>query len=124
MFEPIGEKQWAEGWDPRPIYPDDIKPAVGAVFTTTAEGEPSIWTITRYEPGRTIEYSVVSPGQYTTQISVFCKSIEHAITEVTVTYRITGLSEKGNEFGREHKSQISAIMNHWRHHISQALAAG
>jgi hypothetical protein len=123
MFEPIGEKEWAQGWDPNPIYPDVIKPVEGAVFTTREKGEPSIWTITRYERGRTIEYSVVSPGHDTTQISVACKGIAESVTEVTVSYRITGLSEQGNEYGLEHKSMFGSVMDHWRERISLALAA-
>ncbi len=121
MFEPIGEKRWAEGWDPKPIYPDDIEPNVGTVFETLGKkGVPSIWTICRYEKNRKIEYNVVTPGHDVTQITVLCLS-SGGKTHVEVTYRITGLAEKGNELGRAHKDHYSELMEHWHEHISRAL---
>lgn len=122
MFEPIGEKRWSPGWNPQAVFPDDIKAAEGTVFTTEgSKGPRSIWTIVRYVPNKTIEYSVVTPDFGTTQLVVACKAPGASKTEVTVTYRITGLSEKGNKYGRDHKGHFAAYMEHWREHISQAL---
>jgi len=125
MFEPIGEKQWAQGWDPQAIFPPDIEPAEGTVFETLgSKGVPSIWTITHFDLDREIEYTVVTPGHDTTQVVVTCKSVGPTKTEVSVIYRITGLSEKGNEFGRAHKLNFNSIMEHWREHVSLALKGG
>jgi hypothetical protein len=122
MFEPLGEKAWAQGWNPQPIYPVDIKPEVGTVFQTEgSKGIPSTWIMTRYEHDQTVEYSVFTPGHDTTQIVVTCHSLSPNKTEVHVTYCITGLSVKGNEFGQSHKYHFAEIMEHWRIHVSGAL---
>jgi hypothetical protein len=121
MFEPLGEKQWAKGWEPVPVYPQDIPPAEGTVFVTHSKAEQSIWTITRYEAGKFIEYNVITPSHDATQVLVACHRINDHSSKVTVTYRITGLSESGNQFGRKHALHFTAIMDHWQETISEAL---
>jgi len=122
MFEPIGEKRWAEGWEPLPVYPSNIQASEGTVFSTKAKGGQSIWTITRYEKGKLVEYNVVTPSHDATLIAVVCKPLGDSKTEVSVTYRITSLSEKGSQFGREHSAQFNALMLHWQDQISGALS--
>ena len=122
MFEPVGEKQWAQGWDPQPIYPATMEAAEGTVFQTVGQkGGESIWTITKFERDKAIEYTVVTPGHDVTQVSVTCDGAGDQ-THVTVIYRITGLTEKGNEFGAEHSRAFSEVMDHWKTHVSLALA--
>ena len=123
MFEPEGEKQWAEGWEPTPIYPPKMPPAEGTVFQTTgSKGKPSIWIITRYVPNETIEYSVVTAEHDTTQISIACHKLSSKETSVAVTYRITGLSPKGNAFARMHSAHFHEILDDWQDRISDCLA--
>jgi hypothetical protein len=41
LFEPLGEKLWAEGWDPTMLYPSTGEVAVGTIFTTHHADEPT-----------------------------------------------------------------------------------
>jgi hypothetical protein len=101
FFEPVGEKNWAEGWAPVFATPADAQLHNGSVFTverphggTTLS---SVWTITRYEAPRVIEYHNVLIGVRTTRITVSCESVADGETHVAVRYVYTGLSDTGDK---------------------------
>lgn len=102
FFEPIGEKRWAEDWQPVFATPADAQLHDGSVFTVSrphpAGSAPvdSVWTVTRYEPPRTIEYRNVLAGLRATRISVRCEATTDRHTRVIVRYVYTGLSEVGD----------------------------
>lgn len=101
FFEPLGEKNWAEGWHPVFATPDDARLHDGSVFTVEAkspEGSPlhSVWAVSRYEPPRLIEYRNVLTGLRATQITVRCEPGGPGATRVTVRYVYHGLSPEGD----------------------------
>jgi hypothetical protein len=101
LFEPIGEKKWAEGWQPVFVSEADADLHDGSVFTVDRPGEggapiTSVWTITRYEPGRVIEYRNVLPGIRATRIIVRCEPTSDTDTRVTVRYTYHSLSTEGD----------------------------
>lgn len=50
LFEPEGERTWAEGWARLYLHPADGRATCGMVFTTGHGGEETIWTMVRHEP--------------------------------------------------------------------------
>ena len=106
LFEPLGEKNWAEGW--HPVFPaaDDLPLHDGSVFTVEAphpHGQgimKSVWTVTAHQPPHAIEYRNVIVGLRATRIEVRCAAAPGG-TRVTVSYTYTGLSDEGDKLIRE-----------------------
>jgi hypothetical protein len=97
LFEPEGERAWAEGWNPSYVHPTDGRAEQGMVFTTRHGGEETIWMMTRHEPAAGIvEYARVTPGSRAASVLVQCAALDLARTRVTVIYTFTGLSDAGN----------------------------
>jgi len=126
LFTPLGEKAWAAGWEPRPLFPADGAAQVGAVFTTNhpPQGE-SIWTMTAYDPASLhLAYLRVTPGVQVALIAVQCEDLHDGTTRATITYTFTALSAAGNE----KLAQVAAHHQHdlasWEHIINFYLAHG
>ena len=103
LFEPVGEKLWAEGWHPVFTSPSDAELHDGSVFTVecaTPQGGTltSVWMVSRYNPPHAIEYRNVFPGVRATQIVVRCEPVGTRQTRVVVHYVYHGLSESGDQF--------------------------
>lgn len=102
MFEPVGEKNWAENWQPVFVSASDASLHNGSVFTVERAGHggsdpvTSVWTLTRYEPGRLIEYFNVLPPFRATRITVACEPAGAQATRVTVHYAYRSLSPEGD----------------------------
>jgi hypothetical protein len=97
LFEPEGERAWAQGWDPQYVHPRDGHAEAGMVFTTDHGGEHTVWMMTRHEPAAGIvEYVRTTPGSRIATVMVQCAPLAAARTRVTVIYVFTGLSEAGN----------------------------
>lgn len=100
LFEPLGEKAWAAGWEPDMLYPASGLAQAGTVFTTQHAGESvKIWTIVAYEKEQTyVAYINVLPDAYTSRVDVCCESDGTESTRVCVTYTLTALTPHGNEY--------------------------
>ncbi|MGH6612193.1 MAG: hypothetical protein ACRECQ_18270 [Burkholderiaceae bacterium] len=63
-------------------------------------GEPdTIWTVASYQPDDYfVRYVRVSPESRLAIVEVSCSPLEAAKTKATVTYALTALSDKGNQF--------------------------
>jgi len=97
LFEPEGERAWAQGWDPQYVHPRDGRAEAGMVFTTDHGGENTIWIMTRHEPAAgLVEYVRTTPGSRIATVMVQCAPLGPARTRVTVIYVFTGLTEAGN----------------------------
>jgi len=107
LFEPLGEKRWAADWQPVFASPGDARLHDGSVFTVEYPGRHggarmlTVWTITRYEPARAIEYHNVLPGLRTSRIKVALTEVSGRRTRVTVSYIYTGLSAPGDDAIRQ-----------------------
>lgn len=101
LFEPEGERAWAQGWDPTYLFPTDGRAQPGMVFTTSHGGEETTWLVIRHEPASgLVEYARVTPGSRIATVLVQCSALEPARTRVTVIYTFTGLGEAGNAYIR------------------------
>ncbi|HEX3062671.1 MAG TPA: hypothetical protein VHP55_08355 [Usitatibacter sp.] len=121
LFEPEGERAWAQGWDPRYLYPADGRAEAGMVFATSHGGEETTWVMTRREPAAGIvEYVRLTPGSRAASVLVQCAPLEANRTRVTVIYTFTGLTEAGNAYIRAmDQSRYRDYIDSWGEAISR-----
>jgi len=100
LFEPINEKKWAYGWELDVIYPTTAQIEEGMVFKTRGHDlDEKIWTISKFDKKQfLIEYINIEPGSKLCKIQIQCKGNSDNSTTANVTYRLTALSEKGNDY--------------------------
>src|SRR5258706_15885059 len=74
LFDPIGEKQWADGWEPEIMYPLSGEVEEGMVFTTGSHDEVQvIWTVLVFDAAKwRISYLRVTPGSHVAIIDIRC----------------------------------------------------
>lgn len=129
LFTPLGEKHWAQGWDPHIYYPVSGLPEIGSVFLTMHADEPAtIWVMTQYAPeiGQ-ISYARTTPQIVAGMVTVQCAAEAPSTTYVRVAYRMTALSEAGNAFlsffAQSHGPRwISSWESAIRHYLSYGHA--
>lgn len=126
LFDPIGEKKWSEDWDPIMVFPpSDI--CQGAVFVTKDnDGTEAIWIITTLDQNnRRIVYTSVTPNLKVNIIDINCEPDGDNRAKVRVTYTITALSEKGNQYVRSFsKERYHKWMMNWEKIINHYLQCG
>ena len=124
LFEPEGERLWAEGWNPAYLHPADGRATRGMVFTTDHGGEHTIWTLVRHEPAAgLVEYVRCTPGSRTGRVLVHCTPLDEGRTRVNVVYELTGLTEAGNARVRElDPAHYEAFIDGWSKAIASALS--
>ncbi|MDN3359596.1 SRPBCC family protein [Actinomadura sp. DC4] len=90
LFTPLGERDWAPGWEPHFPSPtaDDADP--GTVFETGAHGATTTWLVLDRRPGRHISYARVTPDVWAGTVAV---TLDDAggHSDVSVTYALTAL---------------------------------
>ncbi|HEX9987927.1 MAG TPA: hypothetical protein VGE45_05540 [Chloroflexia bacterium] len=127
LFEPVGEKAWAAGWEPRFVYPQDEEAREGAVFKVEAESGPdTIWVISRYDRERhMIEYLTV---KYDTRVGRICVEVaggSEGTSVAKVTYTFTALTEQGNALnGSFTEDHYRHKMHWWEKAINHYLRTG
>jgi hypothetical protein len=123
LFGPIGEREWAPGWDPKMIFPaDGSSPAKGSVFTTRDEDGEEIWVVTGYDAQNGfISYVAVLPGSVVTEIEVRVQKQSENKSVAEVTHRRTALSAAGNHFVSALSQNAARHAAHWEHAINEAL---
>jgi hypothetical protein len=123
MFTPSGERTWAEGWDPIFLVPGQDETAPGTVFRTLHSGRETIWTVTHCEPGHSIKYVLMTPGERCGLVTVSCES-SYEGTDVTVSYDLTSLGTGANDSLERFARNYAAFLNHWERSIAEAVKGG
>jgi len=123
LFEPEGERVWAQGWNPRFLHPVDGRAEAGMVFTTSHGGEETTWTMVRHEPSAgVVEYLRVTPGSRVAGVLVQCAALDANRTRVTVIYTFTGLTESGNAYiGTMDESHYRTYIDSWAEAIRKGI---
>src|SRR5579859_416385 len=100
LFCPLGEKNWAEDWNPNLILPSSGDPQEGQILQTPdhVHGAPPLtWVVSRYNvTSHQIQYIITSAIRVAI-ISISCTATGKNSTNAEVTYKLTGLSTEGNE---------------------------
>ena len=123
LLDPIGEREWAPGWDPKMIFPvDSSSPAKGSVFTTSDKNGEEIWIVSGYDAQNGfISYVAVLPGQVITEIEIRVQKQGENKSVAQVTHRRTALSAAGNHFVAALSEKAASHAAHWEHAINEAL---
>jgi len=118
LFSAEGEKLWVPGWDYHNVMGStDLHEDY--VFITQNHDHASskaVWIVKRYEPQNyLIQFYKVESEDKVGVITVQCSPLEESKTEVIVSYKYTGLTEKGNAFVREFTPQkYEEFIDEWQ----------
>jgi hypothetical protein len=123
MFTPLGERAWAEGWDPEFLHPVDGEACEGSVFVTRAGGRETIWTTIAHHPPARAAYSRVTPGLHAVVVDVRLRASDDGGTLADVSYAFTALTPAGNDAVAEMAGGFAGWMETWESSINHALAA-
>lgn len=128
LFGPIREKDWAHGWNPQVIYPNDTLVAKNMVLRTHGglhgSGEPYTWVVVRYEPENFLIEYLVSTSERLWFITVSC-SPAGPNTSATITYSYTGLTDEGNKKNKKAIDDMYASeLKDWEVAVNHYLRTG
>ena len=120
LFTPLGEREWAQGWDPAFPAPtsDDSEP--GTVFETDAHGRRGTWLVTDRVWGRRIMYAHVIPEDRAGSITVTLDETDGG-SEVEVVYELTPLSEAGAHHLEQFADGYGDYLQLWEDAIALCL---
>ena len=120
FFTPEGERLWMPGWMPEYLLGAESSDGTGVVFTTNADGEDTVWLVTRFDAHKgTAEYVRVTPGSRIGTVTIACEQTGPAATRVTVSYSLTALSEEGNGALRAFDAPaFDAMLRHWEQSVN------
>jgi hypothetical protein len=121
LFTPLGERDWAHGWEPHFPTPvgDDTEP--GTVFETDAHGQRTVWIVTGRERPHCISYARLTPGSRAGTVTVLLEPAG-AHTEVEVTYELTALTPSAVPELQRFADNYTAYLESWEHSISASLS--
>jgi hypothetical protein len=107
---PVRELEWLEGWSAEIVYSDSGVAEENCIFKTNFRGATAIWTVSRYEPPKRIEFVIVTPDVEVGRLSI---SLEPTAKGTRLRWQriFTGLSEKRNE-----------TIDSWKTETDQALS--
>lgn len=123
MFTPLGERAWAQGWDPVFLHPRDGAAGEGSVFITRAGGRETIWTTVAHDPPRRAAYSRVTPGFHAVIVEVRLRDAGDGATLADVAYAFTALTPEGNDAVAGMADGFDGWMDEWQTSINRALAS-
>jgi hypothetical protein len=128
LFGAIKEAQWAEGWNPEILYSESGEMEKLMVFRTKpifTDERDYLWIVSIYEPdSMQIEYTV-STDQRIWTIAVQCRELQTGLTEASIAYTYTGLSEVGIRRNAEAmKLMFASDLNDWEEAINGFLRNG
>jgi hypothetical protein len=115
-FTPLGEGEWAPGWDPR--FPEAGE---NAVFETSHGQQSTTWVIVDNQPGQRIRYSRVAHGMTAGTVDVTLAENADGASQVTVTYELTALTDHGREHLRHFAEGYEDYLRSWQEAITSVL---
>jgi len=122
LFTALGEKAWAQGWEPEVLSGREER---GSVFRTVHGDREATWIVVDYRPaeGR-VSYARLVQGSNIGLVDVRCSAAAGGGTEVSVRYTLTGVNPQGQAFVTEFldPAHYSHMIEEWRAAISKALA--
>jgi hypothetical protein len=122
MFTPLGERAWAQGWDPEFLHPLDGEAGEGSVFITRAVGVETIWTTIAHDPPVRAAYSRVTPGLHAVIVQVRLRPSDDGGTLADVSYAFTALTPAGNDAVAEMVDGFDGWMEELETSINRVLS--
>ena len=127
LFGPTREAEWATGWKPTFVFPNDgSQRGEGAVFTTAAghDGQRiAYWVMNEYDASaRRIRYVRIVPEAIAIQLDIIVTPVGEAAARVDATYTYTALGEQGNSAVDDFAQNAPLVQRHWEAALTQLLA--
>jgi hypothetical protein len=125
LFTPLGEKKWAQDWNPDLIFPSGGATQEGQILQTPDHmhgAPPSTWVVSRYDTSsHQIQYIITSAVRVAV-ISITCTASGKDSTGATISYTLTGLSAEGNALSHHLLGKIFATnLKDWENAINTSL---
>jgi hypothetical protein len=121
LFTPVGERLWAEGWDPEfPAGEDGDGTTPGTVFLTASEWGTTYWVVNERADNR-VSYTRTTPGIWAGMVEVSARE-EGDATTVDVGYVLTALSDDGRSELRDFEHRYNDYIDSWERDIREAIA--
>ncbi len=131
LVEPEGERRWAVGWDPEPVWAPDGVAARGMVFRTRGDHDAphAVWQIVKHDPAAgEISYASVREGRRATLIDIRVVAVAPSRTRIEVSYAVTSLVEAEDDAVRAFGEGYEAYLREWetaiRRHVVQGVPIG
>ncbi|MGO9166703.1 MAG: hypothetical protein ACLP56_07505 [Candidatus Sulfotelmatobacter sp.] len=123
LFSPEGERDWVQGWDPKPVFPDKIEFARDTVFREGKAGEEAVWTILDADrQTRRAEYVRLAPNSHTAHIVVKIEPLGAERSKVVVSYTVTAFGEHAASLVAAFSEEAyTAKMRDWQQRIAAYL---
>lgn len=123
FFTPEGEREWVNGWNPQPVFPDKIEFKRDTVFRQGSGDEEAVWTILDADPQlHRAEYVRVAPRSHTAHIIVKVEPLAGERSHVIVSYTVTVFGAHSAQILSEFsESAYAEKMQNWQRWISTAL---
>jgi hypothetical protein len=93
---PVREYEWLDGWACDLIYSDSGVAEDNCIFRTSSHGVPMIWSVSRSEPPKRIEFVAVAPERHVMRLNIDLEPVESG-TKLHWMRIFTALSETGSE---------------------------
>jgi hypothetical protein len=121
LFTPLGERAWAEGWDPRFPAAADDDGAPGTVFQTAHGPHQATWIVCGREAGRSIRYARIIPGVSMGLITVVITVPAGRDGWIaTVSYDLTALSAAARAELARFAAGFPGFLRQWTEAIAAA----
>jgi hypothetical protein len=122
LFTPLGERAWADGWDPQFPAPVESDSQPGTVFEVEHADRRSVWMVCRCEPDRVIQYARVFPGLSAGTVTVSLAAAPFG-AQADVEYNLTALTDAGSVELARFALAYAAYLAGWEQAIAAACAA-
>ena len=95
---PVREYEWIEPWQCDMVYSESGIAENNCIFLTDLpdRGGPEIWTVSRYEPNRCIEFVRFTPGEKIVRLDIWLAPTASGHCDLLWRKIFTGLSQNGN----------------------------
>jgi len=124
---PVKEAEWLDGWDYILLHSESGLAEEGCVFLSRQEGEKdTIWMITKRDvQSREIEFVRATPESRIARLTISVVEKEAMVSKVVITYVITSICEKGNQFLEAFtEGKFTAAMKFWEKSMNYYLETG
>jgi len=123
LFGAAGERAWAEGWEPKFLWPADVEDREGMVFEVDHDGRTATWINTAFDRrAHRVQYVYVLPEIVATTITLSLTPRGDA-THVAVRYERTALATHANAVVRQMAERDRQAGPEWSEQINRFLAA-
>jgi hypothetical protein len=118
LFTARREMEWDNEW--RPVFLTE-----DTVFIVDHDFGQATWVMTRYDAHEgAVHYVRITPEHTVGQIWIRVAAMADQQSHVTVTYRLTALSERGHAFMRHWQEEFPTKGPLWANVINHYLATG